>query len=194
MNRSLVSLDDGEKLEKQPPNPGRTCPPVSLVLDLCFILAVHAKYSKPALPRNQRTLQRPHPSRTAALVLLRTPPRIACWHRPATGRPASPARRLPVRVRASESEQPTALTLALQIERACTTARAMFLSPKPRAHRSVPRPSFFPSSVFLSSYPRSPHRLRCTKTARAQRGYGQDPLQDEGARMRGRSRIRRDPL
>jgi hypothetical protein len=67
----------------------------------------------------------------------------------------------------------------------------------PRRTRQVfkacSRPSFFPSFVFLSSYPRSSHRLRCTKTARARCGYGQDPPWDEGARMRGRCQIRRDP-
>jgi hypothetical protein len=75
----------------------------------------------------------------SALVLLRTPPRIARRHRPANGRPASPARRLPVRVRASESEEPAVLTLALQIELARDgksddlTTRAQSSSVRPSA-------------------------------------------------------------
>jgi hypothetical protein len=137
-------------------------------------------HSESALPLNRRTLQRPHPALTAALVLLRTPPRIARRHRPASGRLASLARHLPVRVRASESEEPAVIKRALLIKCARSTTKSdVLFTTTPRS----PRTFFFPSFVFLSSYPHSLQRLRCTETVQARCGYGKEPLWDEGAEM-----------
>jgi hypothetical protein len=74
----------------------------------------------------------------------------------------------------------------------CDRSWAMFSQLQPQSHHSIPRPSFVLSFVSLSSYPRSSHCLVCTKTARAQRGCGQDPPGTKGARARGRDRVRRD--
>jgi hypothetical protein len=59
------------------------------------------RFSKHTSLPTRNTLWRPHPARSALLVLLRPPLCIVREHHPATGRPACPPRRFPMCARAS---------------------------------------------------------------------------------------------